>query len=319
MRPHFNGGWPECARGCCRARVLGARQSGRVDHDLRRNDCSAKPAGPATQTGSSWGTGAQAAASEGTPPARAGAPDTTPAAKQSADQDVAEFIQKMKQMTPRSAAGRGRLIFAMDATMSRQPTWDMALAMQADMFHAVKEVGGLDVQLVFFRGAGECRSSKWVSDPDDLSRLMTSVTCRGGYTQIRSVLAHARKEAEAGRVSAMVYVGDAMEEDIDDLCGRAGELALHGLPVFLFQEGADARAATAYREIARLTKGAYCSFDAGSAASCASCYRPSRSMQRAGGRRWSSLAIAARAMAPGCCWSRCARERPFACSISSWG
>jgi len=36
--------------------------------------------------------------------------------------------------------------------------------------------------------------------------------------------------------------------------------------VFLFQEGADARAAAAFREIARLTKGAYCRFDAGSAA-----------------------------------------------------
>ena len=172
----------------------------------------------------------------------------------------------MKELAPRTTTGRGRLLFAMDATMSRQPTWDMALALQADMFHAVKAVGGLDVQLIYFRGAGECRASGWVSDPDALAALMTRVTCAGGYTQIGKVLSHARTEAAKKPVNALVYVGDCMEENIDDLCGRAGELALLGVPVFLFQEGADARAEKAFREIARLTKGAYCRFDAGSAA-----------------------------------------------------
>jgi hypothetical protein len=189
-----------------------------------------------------------------------------PVTKAAADADVAEFVRRMKELAPRTATGRGRLVFAMDATMSRQPTWDMALALQADMFHAVKAVGGLDVQLIYFRGAGECRASKWVSDPDALAALMTRVNCAGGYTQIRKVLSHARTEAGKRPVNALVYVGDCMEEDIDDLCGRAGELALLGVPVFLFQEGADTRAERAFREIARLTKGAYCRFDAGSAA-----------------------------------------------------
>jgi len=190
---------------------------------------------------------------------------TTPAAR-SSDRDVAEFIARMKTLAPQTAAGRGRLVFAMDATMSRQPTWDMALGLQADMFKAVKEVGGLDVQLVYFRGAGECRASKWVSDPDALARLMTTVSCQGGYTQIRKVLSHARQETDRKRINALVYVGDCMEEDIDDLCGRAGELKLLGVPVFLFQEGHDATAERAFREIARLTHGAYCRFDSGSAA-----------------------------------------------------
>jgi hypothetical protein len=182
-----------------------------------------------------------------------------------AEKDVAEFVQRMRALSPAAAGERGRLIFAMDATMSRQPTWDMALALQADMFHEVKSVGGLDVQLVYFRGAGECRASKWVSDPDALARLMTTVGCAGGYTQIGKVLSHARKEAQARKVNALVYVGDCMEEEIDDLCGRAGELALLGVPVFLFQEGRDSKAEQGFREIARLTKGAWCRFDAGSA------------------------------------------------------
>jgi hypothetical protein len=193
------------------------------------------------------------------------APSTgqTPARSSAADVDA--FLARVKELTPQTTTGRGRLVFAMDATMSRQPTWDMALALQAEMFQAVAEVGGLDVQLVFFRGSGECHASKWVSEPDALARLMTTVQCRGGYTQIGKVLSHARRETEKRKVNALVYVGDCMEEEIDDLCGRAGELALHGVPVFIFQEGRDTNAETAFREIARLTKGAWCAFDQGAA------------------------------------------------------
>jgi hypothetical protein len=189
-----------------------------------------------------------------------------PSAPTSSDAEVAEFVRRMKALGPSTATGRGRLVFAMDATMSRQPTWDMALALQADMFKAVKAVGGLDVQLVYFRGSSECRASRWVSDPDALAHLMTRVCCAGGFTQIRKVLSHARQEAEKKPVNALVYVGDCMEEGIDELCGRAGELALLRVPVFLFQEGHDPKAERAFKEIARLTKGAYCRFDAGSAA-----------------------------------------------------
>ncbi|MGE0628802.1 MAG: VWA domain-containing protein [Hyphomicrobiaceae bacterium] len=181
------------------------------------------------------------------------------------DAEVADFVARIRSLSSAGKAGRGRLIFAMDATMSRQPTWDLALGLQADMFRAVKEVGGLDVQLVYFRGAGECRSSKWVSDPEALARLMTSVGCMGGHTQIGKVLGHVRQEAEAGHVSAVVYVGDAMEENIDDLAQSAGEVALFGVPVFVFQEGHERTAQVAFKEIARLTRGAYCHFDAGSA------------------------------------------------------
>lgn len=181
--------------------------------------------------------------------------------------EVEAFLDKVKHLEPSQKTGsRGRLIFAMDATMSRQPTWDMALGLQGDMFAAVKAVGGLDVQLIYFRGFGECRASKWVKDPEELARLMTKVSCRGGHTQIERVLSHARKETNENKVNALVYVGDCMEENIDDLSAIAGELGLLGMPVFLFQEGSDPTAETAFREIARLTGGAHCRFDAGSAA-----------------------------------------------------
>jgi hypothetical protein len=202
-------------------------------------------------------------------PAQSKAPvvkETDPVeAPRSSGAEVDAFLAHVSTIAPVSSAGRGRLIFAMDATMSRQPTWDLALGIQADMFRAVKEVGGLDVQLVYFRGFGETRASKWVSDPEALAQLMTRVSCQGGYTQIRKVLTHARRESEQNKVNAIVYVGDCMEEDIDELSQRAGALGLLGVPMFLFQEGREPRAELAFKEIARLTRGAYCHFDAGSA------------------------------------------------------
>ena len=93
--------------------------------------------------------------------------DRTPheiAPQESSRAEIDEFLAQMRSSPSAKPAGQGRLIFAMDATMSRRPSWDMALAVQAEMFNAVKAVGGLDVQLVFFRGFDECRASRWVSD-----------------------------------------------------------------------------------------------------------------------------------------------------------
>ncbi len=202
------------------------------------------------------------------PPAPSTPDTTTPA--HTSDAEVAAFAAMIKAATPAAvpASGdgrRGRLIFAMDATASRQPAWNMALRLQADMFAEVAAIGGLDVQLVYFRGFNECRASRWVSTPETLAQSMRAIACEGGYTQIGRVLAHARDEAERHKVDALVYVGDSMEEEIDHLAALAGELGLLRLPAFIFQEGYDGGAETAFREIARLTKGAYCRFDAGSA------------------------------------------------------
>lgn len=187
-----------------------------------------------------------------------------PAASSRAEIDA--FLEKVRDLERRPAAGtRGRLIFALDATMSRQPTWDTACTLQGEMFLETQSIGGLDVQLVYFRGMAECQASRWVSDPAALAALMEKIDCRGGHTQIRKVLAHARRETERSKVQALVYVGDAMEELVDDICARAGELGLLGVRAFVFQEGGDPAAEQAFREIARLTHGAYCRFNAGAA------------------------------------------------------
>ncbi|WP_131194113.1 VWA domain-containing protein [Lichenihabitans psoromatis] len=180
--------------------------------------------------------------------------------------EVDAFIDQAAQTPAPYAAssGRGRLIFALDATMSRQPTWDVAIAVQAKMFDTTAALGGLDVQLVYFRGLTECKASRFVSGGAGLAGVMSKIRVEGGNTQIGRVLTHARDEARRGRVAALVYVGDCLEERIDPLCATAGELGLLGIKAFMFHEGNDRAATRGFQEIARLTGGAYATFDASS-------------------------------------------------------
>jgi hypothetical protein len=197
---------------------------------------------------------------------KAGAAGSLPDSKPSASEDIAAFVARARAMSPHAAGSRGRLVFALDATMSRQPTWDMACTLQAEMFREAAAIGSLDIRLVYYRGFNECRATGWISDSAELARLMGKIDCRGGNTQIGKVLTEARRDAVASGVRAVVFVGDAMEERVDDLCAKAGELGMLKVPVFLFQEGHDEAAEQAFREIARLTGGAWCRFDPGAAA-----------------------------------------------------
>lgn len=185
-----------------------------------------------------------------------------PAAPRSDRAEIAAFLAEAAARPPRrDGAPQGRLIFALDATMSRQPTWDVACALQGEMFRAAGHAGGLSVQLVYFRGLGEARASKWVGDADALGRVMAGIACRGGLTQIGRVLDHAAREAARAPVAALAYVGDAMEENVDALAAKAGALALRNVRAFMFLEGRDPAAERAYREIARLTGGVLLPFD----------------------------------------------------------
>jgi len=194
------------------------------------------------------------------------APTAGPGAPVSSQDEVEAFLSKVRAMPAAGPGGRrGRLIFSLDATASREPTWDRACHIQGSMFQETAALGGLDVQLVFYRGFGECKASKWQSDPKELGRVMTGVRCLGGQTQIAKVLKHAVKETEQRKVDALIFVGDAFEEDIDAVCHVAGQLGVLGVPAFLFHEGGNPIAIRAFEQIARLTGGAACPFDGASA------------------------------------------------------
>jgi hypothetical protein len=185
-------------------------------------------------------------------------------AKRSSSKDIAAFLNAASK-TPTLAQVKGRLIFAVDATMSRQPTWDAATEIQSDMFEVAQSIGGLGVQLVYFRGRGEFEASEWTTTPAALAARMREVRTRSGFTQLRRVLVHAAEEARRTKVGALVYVGDCFEENTDVVAKEAGALALLGVPAFMFHEGDDPNAAAMFREIARLTHGVYARFDSGAA------------------------------------------------------
>ncbi|MCO6416764.1 VWA domain-containing protein [Siccirubricoccus sp. KC 17139] len=217
---------------------------------------------------------------------------------------VAAFLQqvaRLPQVKPASGR-RGRLIFAIDATASRQPSWDRACQLQGEMFLATREMGGLEVQLAYYRGFLEFAATPFLADAAELARRMTGVQCLGGQTQIQRVLDHALAETRKDRVHALVFVGDAVEEPVDPLCHAAGQLGLCGTPVFCFHEGGDLRAGQAFRQIAKVSGGAYAVFDAGSAEALRALLR-AVAVYAAGGR-------AALARLPGAAASRIAGQLP---------
>ncbi len=184
----------------------------------------------------------------------------------SSRQEIDAFLDQVaKAPAILSSGSEGRLLFALDATASRQPTWDHACHLQSAMFREAGQIGGLQVQLCYFRGFGEFQSSPWLNNTETLLRQMNGVQCMAGHTQIARVLDHALLETRLRRIQAVVYIGDCMEESVDKLCQLAGELGLLGTPVFVFQEGNELRAKRAFKQIAQLSGGAYSSFNSSSA------------------------------------------------------
>jgi hypothetical protein len=190
----------------------------------------------------------------------------------------AQLSPRVEALLKKTRAARGRLIFAIDATASREAMWDLAASLQSAMFEEAARIGGLDVQLVHYCGSA-FRQSVWFSDVHQLVSGMRAMRCVSGATQIGAVLRHVKRENEHEKVNAAIFVGDAVEEPPSELYAAAADLRV---PVFAFQEG-DALAIyldrdgeivhqhppqkveTIFRELARLTGGAYGKFDAGAA------------------------------------------------------
>ena len=177
---------------------------------------------------------------------------------------VTQFLEAQERALVNKSTNegtKGRLIFAMDATASREPTWNMACKIQGDMFSQPGCTENLSVQLVYYRGYSECRASQWVNNAPSLLKLMTSIRCEAGLTQIERVLKHTIAESRSIPVQALILVTDCMEENITTLLELAGQLRLIDTPLFIFQEGYDPTASTALKKLTQLAGGAHCQFD----------------------------------------------------------
>jgi hypothetical protein len=192
--------------------------------------------------------------------------------KKSEDQQTATSVDRFLAA---KGAGSGRLIFALDATASRAPTWEMARNLTSSMIREASTTDGggkLSLQLVYFRGGmdslPQCAVSPWTDDATWLTEVMGKVTCAAGVTQIARVLEHAQRETLEQKVNAMVFIGDACEpanDDLERLSAIATALGKLRTPVFAFQEGKDPNAEKAFRKLAEWSHGAYGRFDVGAA------------------------------------------------------
>lgn len=185
--------------------------------------------------------------------------------KKSSAQDIQAFIGKVKNTSPVTGVDKGRLIFAMDATASREHCWDMASQNHAAMFVEAYKVSTLSVQLCYYRGMGDFTALPWSRSADDIKQALLSVRCLAGQTQIAKVLTHALSEARTSKVNALVFVGDCVEENPDSLAALAGQLGILNLPLFVFQEGKNPEVGRLFSQLATLSGGAHCQFDQGSA------------------------------------------------------
>ncbi|MEP5567820.1 MAG: VWA domain-containing protein [Halioglobus sp.] len=189
--------------------------------------------------------------------------------RRSSRTEIDSFLSKSKNIaTVREQ--QPRLFFAIDATASRQPTWDQASHLQREMFLTAHQGSTLSVQLCYFRGFAEFHAAQWTTDSEQLAREMARVYCEGGHTQIERLLRHALTEHQKNAVKALVFIGDAMEENADTLCQLAGQCGLRKLPIFIFQEGQLAEAKYCFTQMAKLSKGAWASFDTNSSSILAS-------------------------------------------------
>ncbi len=189
-----------------------------------------------------------------------------PKANDRALSPVDRFLSKVDERKQLPAArGLHRLIFALDATASREPTWDLACSLHSELFDEAARHSQLAVQLCYYRGLDEFDNSRFSTTPTALLDLMQSVRCAAGRTQVKRVLAHALATARKFPLRAVVFIGDAFEEDTASVLALAGELKLRNVPVFVFQEGEDPRAARVFQRVAELTGGAHVPFSVDSA------------------------------------------------------
>lgn len=178
--------------------------------------------------------------------------------------EVADFLRKSRAIR-QVVTRQPRLIFALDATASREPTWHQARQLHREMFSAASGTS-LAIQLAYYRGFNEFHTSPWLSRADELLAHMDAVHCVGGATQIVRLLRHYLSVGTpATPVRALVFIGDALEEPSATILDLAGQCGLKKQPVFVFQEGTDPQCAQSFEQLARLSGGAYARFDHSSA------------------------------------------------------
>jgi len=155
-------------------------------------------------------------------------------------------------------ARRPRLVFAVDATASREATWRSAQKITARMFGVIPDA--LDVALAVHGGDDVHTFTEFSADVDVFRKQAAAVRCETGTTRLCEIMA---RTLDAGGVRVMSYIGDAFEEDADEVLELADRFRLRGIQAVMLSDDADPEALAVFRQIAERTGGAVLDFRTG--------------------------------------------------------
>ena len=156
-------------------------------------------------------------------------------------------------------SSRPRLVFAVDATASREPAWAAARQVTDALVKALP--GELDVALAVHGGSRVHTFTAFTNDPATLRDRTAGVTCEAGLTRLLPILSASLKQPS---VRVIVYIGDVFEENVTQGRGLADSLGQRGAKLIVLHDTADPSArrdAELFWDLAKRTGGCVLPFD----------------------------------------------------------
>src|SRR5580658_5305311 len=158
------------------------------------------------------------------------------------------------------APSRPRLVFAVDATASREPAWKAARQVTDALVKALP--GELDVALAVHGGSRVHTFTAFTNDAATLRDRAAGVSCEAGLTRLLPILSASLKQPS---VRVIVYIGDVFEENLSHGRNLADSLGQRGTKLIVLHDTADPSArrdAELFWDLAKRTGGCVLPFDA---------------------------------------------------------
>lgn len=152
---------------------------------------------------------------------------------------------------------RARLLFAFDATASREWAWEGSKKVTDALFEVLP--GKLDVALAVHGGSRVHTYTRYFTEAGRLRDRAARIRCETGETRLLDILARVTQETPAAEV--VVYIGDAFEESKPKASRLADRLKAQGTRVIILQDGCDGETADVFANIAARSGGALLPFD----------------------------------------------------------
>jgi hypothetical protein len=176
---------------------------------------------------------------------------------------VTALSSALGQAEPPAETGtpaRPRLVFAVDATASREPAWATARQVTDALVKALP--GELDVALAVHGGSRVHTFTAFTDDPAKLRDRAAGVVCEAGLTRLLPILETALKRPA---VRVVVYIGDVFEESLHHGRRLADAMGKRDTKLIVLHDTADPTArrdAEVFWDLAKRTGGCVLPFDA---------------------------------------------------------